>query len=203
LVEGRQQSSMVYKAIIFDLDGTLLDTLQDIANSANRVLRSLGFPQHDVQTYKHFVGDGIDVLAYRMLPPGHRDATTVAQAVAYLDKEYKQHWKDTTRPYEGIPELLEALVARQIKMAILSNKSDSLTKLMVSTLLPHWRFESGSGSATWPSEKAQPHSSTKHSSMPEDTASRVCLSRRYRYRHENGKSSWYVPRWRTMGFPYS
>jgi len=132
---------MVYRAVIFDLDGTLLDTLGDIASSANRVLRSFGFPQHEIEAYKYFVGDGREALVARILPSDHQDATTVAITVDCIGNEYDQYWADNTHPYEGISELLEALTVRGIKMVVLSNKGDDSTKLMVSKLLPHWRFE--------------------------------------------------------------
>lgn len=131
---------MTYRAVLFDLDGTLLDTLWDIANSANRVLSRLGFPQHEVEAYKHFVGDGMEALASRILPVSHRDTITVAKVVTRINKEYSQHWGDTTRLYEGIADLLQTLTERHIKMAVLSNKPDDFTKLTVSRLLPLWRF---------------------------------------------------------------
>jgi phosphoglycolate phosphatase len=134
-------TDMAYRSVIFDLDGTLLDTLGDIASSANRVLARFGFPQHEVEAYKYFVGDGMEALAVRILPSSHRDTTTVAKVVACIDGEYSQHWADTTRPYEGIPEMLRVLTDHGIKMAVLSNKSDDSAKLTTSKLLPHWQFE--------------------------------------------------------------
>ena len=131
---------MAYRAVLFDLDGTLLDTLEDIASSANRVLRRFGFPPHELEAYKYFVGDGRKALTVRILPSGHCDATTVAKVLACMDREYSHHWADTTRPYDGIPELLQALTVRSIKMAVLSNKPDDSAKLTVSRLLPHWQF---------------------------------------------------------------
>ena len=128
-------------AVLFDLDGTLMDTLEDIASSANTVLAHLGFPQHEMEAYKYFVGDGIEALATRILPNSERDATTIARVVTCIDREYSQHWADTTHPYQGIPELLQALTVRGIKMAVLSNKPNDPTKTMVSKLLPHWRFD--------------------------------------------------------------
>lgn len=73
---------MKYCAILFDLDGTLLDTLQDIANSVNNALSSLGFPEHEIKAYKYFVGYGEDVLVYRALPEEHRDQATVNKALS-------------------------------------------------------------------------------------------------------------------------
>lgn len=145
-----------YKAVLFDLDGTLLDTLEDIASSANRVLGSFGFPQHELEAYKYFVGEGREALVMRILPSGHRDAATVAKVVACIDSDYGQHWADATHPYDGIPELLQGLAARGIRMAVLSNKPDDSTKLMVSRLLAHGRFEMVLGSRPSVPQKPDP-----------------------------------------------
>jgi phosphoglycolate phosphatase len=130
-----------YLAVVFDLDGTLLDTVQDLADSVNIVLSSFGFPQHDTEAYKYFVGDGVEELARRALPEGHRDQATLAQSVAAIREEYSRRWANKTRPYEGVPELLDALSASDIRMAILSNKPDDSTRATVSRLLPKWHFE--------------------------------------------------------------
>lgn len=130
-----------HRAVLFDLDGTLLDTLRDIAFSANKALCRLGFPQHGLEAYKYFVGDGRDALAVRILPGDHRDSATIARLVDCIDQEYSQHWSDTTQLYTGIPELLQSLKDRGIKMAVLSNKPDDATKLAVSRFLPRWQFE--------------------------------------------------------------
>ena len=132
---------MPYRAVLFDLDGTLLNTLEDIASSTNRVLDRLGFPQHTVEAYKYFVGDGREALTVRVLPSGHQDGSTVAEVIACIEKEYSEHWADNTRPYEGIPELLQALTVRGIRMVVLSNKPDDFAKLEVSKFFPQARFE--------------------------------------------------------------
>jgi phosphoglycolate phosphatase len=132
---------MIYRAVLFDLDGTLLDTLRDIADSMNSVLAHFGFPQHEVEAYKYFVGDGIEALAIRALPEDHRDEVIVDKIIARMGQEYSTQWANSTRPYQGIPELLDVLTGLGIKMAILSNKPQSFVELMVSRLLPQWRFE--------------------------------------------------------------
>jgi phosphoglycolate phosphatase len=132
---------MHFKAVIFDIDGTLLDTLLDIANSANTVLARSGFPQHKPQDYKYYVGDGIQVLAQRILPTDRRDEATINKIAAEIDSEYSQHWADNSHPYPGIPELLKSLTDRGIKIAALSNKPDRSARLTVSRLLPDWHFE--------------------------------------------------------------
>jgi phosphoglycolate phosphatase len=129
-----------HRAVLFDLDGTLLNTLQDIADSVNKGLEYLGFPQHNTEAYKNLVGEGREVLAQRALPENHRDNGTVHKLLAYINAEYTAHWADNTRPYPGIPELLDALTANDIKMTVLSNKADDLTKMNVSKMLSRWRF---------------------------------------------------------------
>lgn len=138
---------MTYKAALFDLDGTLLDTLEDIADSTNRALDYFGFPQHKVEAYKYFIGDGREALAVRALPENHRDTAIVDRLVARMAEEYAKYWSDNTRPYKGIPELLDTLTGRGIIMSILSNKPHDFTELMVSRLLSPWRFQIVAGAS--------------------------------------------------------
>ncbi len=132
---------MNYKAILFDLDGTLLNTLQDLAKSMNSGLARLGFPQHEADAYKHFVGEGREVMAERALPAGNRDESTVAKLADLFNEEYGIHWADSTAPYDGIPEMLDAITALGPKMVVLSNKPHGPTLLTVSHLLSRWRFD--------------------------------------------------------------
>ncbi|MBI2831058.1 MAG: HAD family hydrolase [Chloroflexi bacterium] len=132
---------MKHKAVLFDLDGTLLDTLKDIADSVNIALACLGFPQHELEAYRYFVGEGRDVLAVRALPENRRDPITVRKLGDRIDEEYAKCWANNTRPYPGVTELLDALASKGIKMAVLSNKPHDSVELTVSGLLPQWRFE--------------------------------------------------------------
>jgi phosphoglycolate phosphatase len=138
---------MRYRAVLFDLDGTLLDTLEDIADSVNIVLSRSGLPEHDIESYRYFIGEGIEELAMRALPEDMQDEATINEYVAAIREEYGGRWANKTRPYQGIPELLDTLTARGIKMAILSNKPDNLTGITVSSLLSDWRFECVIGAA--------------------------------------------------------
>ncbi|MEN6458979.1 MAG: HAD family hydrolase [Thermoguttaceae bacterium] len=131
---------MNYRAVLFDLDGTLLDTLTDLADSTNAALRSLGFPTHPRESYQQFVGDGVERLIQRALPVERRDAATVAACGRCMRKEYGDRWAATTRPYAGIPELLDRLTDRRMPMAVLSNKPEEFTRLCVAQLLPGWKF---------------------------------------------------------------
>jgi len=130
----------MYKAVLFDVDGTLLDTLEDLADSMNEALRRLGHPTHPIEPYRYYVGDGVETLARRALPPTARDSETVAKCVALMREEYGKRWANKTAPYDGIPDLLDALTARRVPMAVLSNKPDEMTKLIVARLLRRWRF---------------------------------------------------------------
>ncbi|MEJ2032965.1 MAG: HAD family hydrolase [Deltaproteobacteria bacterium] len=134
-----------YRGVLFDLDGTLLDTLVDLANSMNAALDRMGFAGHSVKAYRYFVGDGSEILARRVLPPANRDEETVSRCIAEFFAEYSRRWDEHTRPYPGIPELLDGLTGRGIKMVILSNKKDELTKLTVARLLPSWHFDTVAG----------------------------------------------------------
>jgi phosphoglycolate phosphatase len=126
--------------VLFDLDGTLLDTLADLAYSTNRCLARLGLPEHPVEAYRYFVGDGLANLARRTLPAERRDPATVEALQELFNRDYHEHWADSTRAYEGIAELLTALSARGVPMAILSNKPHAFTVDMVRHFLGSWRF---------------------------------------------------------------
>ncbi|PIE58327.1 MAG: HAD family hydrolase [Desulfobulbus propionicus] len=131
---------MHYKAVIFDLDGTLLDTLQDLADAANQALADLGFPRHPVDAYRFFVGSGLNTLIVRILPEGKRDEQTQRQTVERFKQRYRQNWKATSAPYVGVPAMLDQLQANGVKLCVLSNKPHDYTTLCVQELLPQWTF---------------------------------------------------------------
>jgi len=131
---------MKFRAVIFDLDGTLLDTIKDIADSMNTVLRNLGFPTYKTKDYCHFVGEGLEILCKRVLPDSYNTSETIKKCVEMMKIEYQKNWFNNTKPYPGIPELLKELEKRKIKMAVLSNKPDIFTKLFVQKLLPQVNF---------------------------------------------------------------
>lgn len=130
-----------FKAIIFDLDGTLLDTLLDLANATNSALVRLGFEPHPADSYRHFVGEGTEMLIRRVLPKKHLDEQTVKKCLSIMQNEYRIHWADNTRPYDGIGELLKAVEHRGLYRAVLSNKPDEFTRLAVAGLLAGFSFD--------------------------------------------------------------
>lgn len=132
---------MLYDAVLFDLDGTLLDTLDDIADAANRALTACGLPGHPVEAYKQFVGDGVKVLIQRIVPADRQDAKTMQRCVEAYRQEYSRNWNAKTRPYAGVAEMLDAVKGRGLKIAVLSNKPDDFTQQCVNALLPQWSFD--------------------------------------------------------------
>ncbi|MFH7319361.1 HAD family hydrolase [Desulfurivibrio sp. D14AmB] len=127
------------RAIMFDLDGTLLDSLADIADAMNRVLAGLKLPEHPRQAYRFMVGEGMPTLVSRALEP-LRDQKTEKVALAAMREEYGRSWRDQTRPYPQIPQLLTTLNRREIPLTILSNKPDDFTRQAVEELLAPHRF---------------------------------------------------------------
>ncbi|MCX5863643.1 MAG: HAD family hydrolase [Deltaproteobacteria bacterium] len=144
------------KCVLFDLDGTLVDSLADLADSMNRVLTRQGFSPHPIQAYRYFVGNGITKLVQRALPAEAQQQDIIQDCVQKMRQEYAMHWADTTRPYPGIAELLDTLAIRGIQMAILSNKPDELTQEVVRTLLPDWDFATIAGARETIPKKPDP-----------------------------------------------
>ena len=107
------------KLVIFDLDGTLLNTIADLAHSTNHALRQNGFPTHDVKEYNFFVGNGINKLFERALPEGEKTEENILKVREEFLKHYDLHNTDRSVPYPGIPELLALLQERGIKLASL------------------------------------------------------------------------------------
>jgi phosphoglycolate phosphatase len=126
---------MLYNTYIFDLDGTLLDTLQDLANSVNYALRQHGMPEHSIDDIRRFVGNGVRLLMERAVPDGARNPQFEA-AFATFRQYYMQHSLDTTRPYDGIPELIHELKNRGCQMAVVSNKMMAATQELVRHFFP-------------------------------------------------------------------
>lgn len=130
---------MKYKAVIFDLDGTLLYTLGDIALAVNKVLSELDMPTHPEKSYMEFVGHGLkETLKRACIDDCPEDI--LEKGYVRVMEEYSNNPVISTKPYEGIPQLLDSLVAKGIKIAILSNKEDPLVKYIAGKLLSSWPF---------------------------------------------------------------
>ena len=132
---------MNYRAVVFDLDGTLADTLEDIADNMNHVLSANGFPEHQYDDYRFFVGNGLKNLVTQCLPESVRNDTTIASCLEQMIAEYNLNYIVKTHLYEGIPELLDELSAHGIRLAVLSNKAHALTQKICARLLEKWKFE--------------------------------------------------------------
>ncbi len=128
------------KAVLFDLDGTLLNTLTDLADAANRMLKSQGYPEHPLDAYRFFVGSGMEKLVIRSLPVDVRTPDVITQCKAAFMDDYARNWMNATVLYPGIAELLDGLQKRALRVAILSNKPQAMTEKCVETYLNKWTF---------------------------------------------------------------
>ncbi|MCD4824445.1 MAG: HAD family hydrolase [Phycisphaerae bacterium] len=132
---------MDFKAVLFDLDGTLLDTLDDLADAVNAALAGQGLPTHPVEAYKIFVGNGAVTLVTRTLPEDQRTEENIAACYKEFQAEYQKRWDAKTQPYEGIADMLTALTARGLKLTVLSNKPHDFTQLCVKRYFGDTPFE--------------------------------------------------------------
>lgn len=148
---------MNFKAVIFDLDGTLVNSIEDIAMSMNIVLTNNNFPTFDLETYKTFIGHGVRDLVSKAIPEGYKDTASVTQFFNEMMVVYREHCVQNTSIYPGILELLEELTLKNIPLAVLSNKVDELTKKVVSHLFPTCNFIEVLGMTTEPLKKPNPH----------------------------------------------
>ena len=146
------------KAIIFDLDGTLADTIVDLAGAANRALSRRNLPEHDLGLYKMMVGDGFRNLMFQALPEALRDDAYVEAARSEAAADYAGRCLERTQAYPGARELLAALTKRGIPFAVLSNKPDHLTKKVVTGLFPTVAFALVRGESTAFPRKPDPAS---------------------------------------------
>ena len=126
---------MKYNTYIFDLDGTLLDTLQDLAASVNYALRKHGMPEHSIDDVRRFVGNGVRLLMERAIPDGAQNPDFEATFATFRE-HYMHHSLDTTRPYSGIPEVLAELKARGCRLAVVSNKMMAATQELIRHFFP-------------------------------------------------------------------
>lgn len=144
----------MYKAVIFDLDGTLVNSLYDLAASMNKALIAYGLPAHPDERYKKFVGSGRDILIERAVGKEKLTPQLKKDLVTFFDKDYALHCMDQTRPYDGISELLDSLYTAGVMTAVLSNKPDQFVKEMMGRLFPGFSFTLAWGKK--PEYKAKP-----------------------------------------------
>ena len=123
--------------IIFDLDGTLINTIDDLGQACNHALSACGYPTHKIEDYPRLVGNGINKLIERALPEEYRNEATVLRLREYFVPYYDAHNCDLTRPYDGIPALLQALKAQGHILAVASNKYQAATEKIVAHFFPN------------------------------------------------------------------
>lgn len=131
----------MYKCVIFDLDGTLLDSLYDLGDSVNRALQKFNLPIHPYESYKHFVGNGRTKLIERAMGKYADDKKLFEMVTAEYDKNYLAHCLDKSKPYEGIVPMLNYLNSSDIKICVLSNKPDEFVKKIIDTLFSNISFD--------------------------------------------------------------
>jgi phosphoglycolate phosphatase len=136
-----EQQAFLFRSVLFDLDGTLINSLHDIADSMNRVLTAKGFRTHDYDAYRYFIGRGLRNLVVASIPEKNRCEQNIKNLFQELLQDYKKNLLHKTSLYKGIPELLDKLSERGIRMSILSNKPDALTHQIASELLKPWTFD--------------------------------------------------------------
>lgn len=129
------------KAVVFDLDGTLIDSLHDLGNAVNKTLADYGYPQHDIKEYKNYIGSGTEVMVTKALPEDKRDQKTIKICLERFNEIYEVEYNLKTTLYKGIPELLDNLAQNKKKLSILTNKPYKFTEKYVEAHLSGWNFE--------------------------------------------------------------
>lgn len=145
------------QAVLFDLDGTLLDSLGDIAESMNAILRQDGLPTHNLDAFRYFIGDGMLALVRRSLPEHLHDENSLASYVDRYHASYDSRWH-LSKPFPGIPALLDELHARSVALAVVSNKPDPFTQKCVRQLFPAWTWDAVVGQMKGTPRKPNPTS---------------------------------------------
>ena len=146
---------MKFKGIIFDLDGTLVNSLEDISDAMNSVLQGLNFPTHSYDTYQYFIGSGLRNLVSKALPATDNSDEQIEVCFECMVNEYREICTLKTKPYDGIVELLDNLASQNIKMAVFSNKADELTKKIATEIFPN-HFDAAVGLSTEALKKPNP-----------------------------------------------
>jgi phosphoglycolate phosphatase len=147
-----------YRCVIFDLDGTLVNTIADIAASMNHALQKLGYPLHSEDEYLKLVGNGLRNLAYKALPEDARDDETVERAYTEDVAYYREHPADYSKVYPGVRELTAYLNEKRVKLAVLSNKAEAISQEIIGKLFPLETFDIVQGERSGVPRKPDPAS---------------------------------------------
>lgn len=129
---------MKFKGVIFDLDGTLVNSLEDIADAMNSVLQDLNYATHSYEAYQYFIGSGLRNLVSKALPAAYNNENHIDSCYQLMIEKYGNNCTLKTKAYDGIFELLDLLILQNIKLSVFSNKSDELTKKVVADLFPNY-----------------------------------------------------------------
>jgi len=146
---------MKFKGIIFDLDGTLVNSLEDISDAMNTVLTDLNYPTHTYDTYQYFIGSGLRNLVSKALPAYNNTDEQIETCFENMITEYREICTFKTKPYNGIVELLDHLTTQDFKLAVFSNKADELTKKIAAEIFPDY-FDAAIGLSTESLKKPNP-----------------------------------------------
>ncbi|WP_134139118.1 HAD family hydrolase [Flavobacterium sp. S87F.05.LMB.W.Kidney.N] len=146
---------MKFKGIIFDLDGTLVNSLEDISDAMNTVLTGLNYPTHTYDTYQYFIGSGLRNLVSKALPASNNSEEQIENCFDCMIETYREVCTIKTKPYDGILELLDNLSSQNIKLAVFSNKADELTKKIAAEIFPDY-FDAAVGLSTEELKKPNP-----------------------------------------------
>ncbi|WP_159021291.1 HAD family hydrolase [Formosa sp. L2A11] len=147
---------MKYEAVIFDLDGTLVDSIQDLADAMNIVLKNNNFPIHLLNSYPSFIGHGIRTLVERALPESERNEAAINTYYSQMIAVYAENCTNKTHAYNGISDLLDALSEKGLKLGVFSNKAEDFTKRVVEVVLSKWTFDAVIGLTTEVLKKPNP-----------------------------------------------
>ncbi len=147
--------SLPCSAVVFDLDGTLINSLDDLADTTNDALRAFGLPPHPVDPYRYFVGDGIETMVRRAAPPG-TDEELITQITERAKQEYSANWSRKTCQYEGIADMLAGLRERNIPLMVLTNKRHDFTLEVMAHFFPDTPFARIQGSPPGGTAKPDP-----------------------------------------------
>lgn len=152
---------MNYKAVVFDLDGTLIDSIEDLGNAVNKSLKLYGFPVHELEKYRYFIGGGAKVMVTRALPEDKRSDENIAKCLEKFNEIYDETFVNNTSLYDEIPELLNILIQKKLNVAILTNKPIQFTLKFVENLLSEWSFDMVVGSGDGLPRKPDPAGANK------------------------------------------